>query len=313
MKKQKLTLRHKLMLICALGFLLSGGMLLRDLSRSARERAANERLAQRVEQMSPAIYSSSEETAQFPEQEEPQRNYRPLVEENQHLAAWLTIEGTGVDYPVMYTPEEPEYYLRRAFDGSYAVSGSLFIGADCDPDGSNVLIYGHEMKDESMFGGLDHYAQEEYARTHPEIYYDRIWEDGSYERRTFLVMAAFYSRVYQAEEENVFRYYYGTDLSEEVAFENYVAQAEAASIYDLGVTANYGDRLLTLSTCSNHTQDGRFVVVARESTPHAEKVPAAMATPHNGAQFGVQIEQNLFGAAAGEIRLRCYSGICSAK
>lgn len=283
MKKRKLTLRHNIMLICALGFLLSGGMLLRDLSRSARERAANERLVQRVEQMSSAIYPSSEETAQSPEQEEPQRNYRPLIEENQHLAAWLTIEGTGVDYPVMYTPEEPEYYLRRAFDGSYAVSGSLFIGADCAPDGSNVLIYGHEMKDESMFGGLDRYAQEEYARTHPEICYDRIWEDGSYERRTFQVMAAFYSRVYRADEENVFRYYYGTDLSEEVAFENYVAQVEAASIYDLGVTAKYGDRLLTLSTCSYHTQDGRFVVVARESNPHTGKVAPAMETPHNGA------------------------------
>ena len=252
---------------------LSGGMLLRDLSRSAWERAANERLAQRVEQISPTVSPSPGETISSPEQEDPQRNYRPLLEENQHLAAWLTIEGTGVDYPVLYTPEEPEYYLRRAFDGSYAVSGSLFIGADCVPDGSNVLIYGHEMKDGSMFGELDRYAQEEYARAHPEIFYDRIWEDGSYERRTFLVMAAFYSQVYQVEEENVFRYYYGTDLSEEAAFENYVTQVEAASIYDLGVTAKYGDRLLTLSTCSYHTQDGRFVIVARESTPHTGKLP----------------------------------------
>lgn len=155
------------------GVFLSGGMLLRDLSRSAWERAANERLAQRVEQMSPTVYPSPGETISSPEQEEPQRNYRPLLEENQHLAAWLTIEGTGVDYPVLYTPEEPEYYLRRAFDGSYAVSGSLFIGADCVPDGSNVLIYDHEMKDGSMFGELDRYAQEEYARAHPEIFYDR--------------------------------------------------------------------------------------------------------------------------------------------
>lgn len=271
MKQQRLTLRHGVMLVCALGFLLSGGMLLRDLSRSARERAANERLAQRVEPVSSDADASWEGAVPSPEPEEPQRNYRPLAEENQHLAAWLTIEGTGVDYPVLYTPEEPEYYLRRAFDGSYAVSGSLFIGADCVPDGSNVLIYGHEMKDESMFGGLDRYAQEEYARAHPEICYDRIWEDGSYERRTFQVMAAFYSRVYRVEEEGVFRYYYGTDLSEEEAFEDYVAQVEAASLYDLGVTAEYGDRLLTLSTCSYHTQDGRFVVVARESASHAEK------------------------------------------
>lgn len=282
MKKQKQTFRYKMMLICTLGFLLSGGMLLRDVTRSTQERAANERLAQLVEQMSPAIYPSSGETTNFPEQKETQRNYRPLVEKNQHLAAWLTIEGTRVDYPVMYTPEEPEYYLRRAFDGSNAVSGSLFISADCGPDSSNVLAYGHDMKDGSMFGGLDRYAKEEYARAHPEICYDRIREDGSYERHTFQVMAAFYSQVYRVEEENVFRYYYGTDLLEEEAFENYVAQVEAASIYDLGVTAKYGDRLLTLSTCSGHTQDGRFVVVARESNPHTEKASPDMETSHNG-------------------------------
>ena len=69
------------------------------------------------------------------------------------------------------------------------------------------------------------------------------------------------------------RYYYGTDLSQEAVFENYIAQVEAASLYDLGVTAKYGDRLLTLSTCSYHTQGGRFVVVARESTSHTGKFP----------------------------------------
>lgn len=276
MKKQNLNLRHGIMLVCTLGFLLSGGMLLQDLNRSFREQSANEELLQQVEQTGPSGHSPSSGTASLP-----QRNYRLLAEENQHLAAWLTIEGTEVDYPVMYTPEEPEYYLRRAFDGSYALSGSLFIGAGCVPDGSNVLIYGHEMQDGSMFGGLDRYAQEEYAREHPEICYDRIREDGSYEHRTFLVMAAFYSRVYQPEEENVFRYYHAIDLSEESAFKDYVSQVETASLYDLGVSAAYGDRLLTLSTCSSHTQDGRFVVVARESTPHTREAASTMETPHN--------------------------------
>lgn len=167
-------------------------------------------------------------------------------------------------YPVLFTPDNPEYYLRKAFDGSYALSGSLFIGENCFPDGTNIIIYGHNMKDGSMFGNLDSYADENYAREHQEITYDLISPDGSYERLTFEVMAAFYARVYQTDEENVFRYYYGTDLSDPKDFENYVTQAMAASVYDLGVTAEYGDRLLTLSTCSYHTEDGRFVVVARE-------------------------------------------------
>lgn len=194
----------------------------------------------------------------------PERNYQPLVQENSHLAAWLMIEGAEVDYPVMYTPDSPEYYLRKGFDGSYALSGSLFIGADCVPDGSNIIIYGHNMKDDSMFGSLDSYASEDYAREHQEIIYDLIQTDGSYKRLTFEVMAAFYSRIYSVDEKNVFRYYYSTDLSDPDAFQYYIEEVMSDSLYDLGVTAEYGDRLLTLSTCSYHTEDSRFVVVARE-------------------------------------------------
>ncbi len=252
--------------VFALLFILSSGMLIRDLARSAGEQAANEALVQRV--VSPAPGSETAETNSghpvSPQTSAPERNYQPLVQENSHLAAWLTIEGTEVDYPVLYTPDDPEYYLRKAFDGSYALSGSLFIGANCFPDGSNIIIYGHKMKDGTMFGSLDAYVDEEYAKAHSEIIYDLIQPDGSYERLTFEVMAVFYSRVYKVKEANVFRYYYGTDLSDAEDFQNYVEEALSASLYDLGVTAEYGDRLLTLSTCSYHTEDGRFVVVARQ-------------------------------------------------
>ena len=266
-KKKPFTLRRGITLFFTVVFILSGGMLLRDLARSAREQAANEALVQRVEQevsLGEGTSETSNGDSVGAEAPTPERNYQPLVQENSHLAAWLMIEGTEVDYPVMYTPDSPEYYLRRAFDGSYALSGSLFIGADCVPDGSNIIIYGHNMKDGSMFGSLDSYADEDYAREHQKIIYDLIQPDGSYERLTFEVMAAFYSRIYSVDEKNVFRYYYSTDLSDSDAFQYYIEEAMSASLYDLGVTAEYGDRLLTLSTCSYHTEDGRFVVVARE-------------------------------------------------
>ena len=257
-----------LILILALLFIVSSGMLSRDLVRSAREREANEALVQRVEQEVSWNNTESPETsvgdAASAQTAAPDRNYQPLVQENCHLAAWLTIEDSEVDYPVLYTPDDPEYYLRKAFDGSYALSGSLFIGAGCVPDGSNIIIYGHNMKDNSMFGALNSYADEEYAQAHPEIIYDLIQPDGNYVRLTFEVMAAFYGRIYKMEEENVFRYYYCTDLSDPEDFQNYVDAVMSASLFDLGVAAEYGDRLLTLSTCSSHTDDGRFVVVARE-------------------------------------------------
>ena len=270
MRKQKTTstLRRGLTFTFALPFVLSIGMLIRDLIHSARERRANEELVQRVEQEVPWVPDTIETGSDDPADAETpalERNYQLLVQENGHLAAWLMIEGTEVDYPVLYTPDDPEYYLRRAFDGSYALSGSLFIGADCVPDGSNIIIYGHNMKDGSMFGSLDSYADEDYAKEHQEMIYDLIQPDGSYERLTFEVMAAFYSRIYSVDEKNVFRYYYSTDLSGPDAFQYYMEEVMSASLYDLGVTAEYGDRLLTLSTCSYHTEDGRFVVVAREA------------------------------------------------
>lgn len=265
---KKVSARRKgLTVAFVLLFIFSSGMLIHDFVRSAREQASNEALVQRVEQEVSLGEGTSETSngnstsAQASEQE---RNYQPLVQENSHLAAWLMIEGSEVDYPVLYTPEEPEHYLRRAFDGSYALSGSLFIGANSSPDGSNIIIYGHNMNDDSMFGSLDSYASEDYAREHQEIIYDLIQTDGSYKRLTFEVMAAFYSRIYSVDEKNVFRYYYSTDLSDPDAFQYYIEEVMSASLYDLGVTAEYGDRLLTLSTCSYHTEDGRFVVVARE-------------------------------------------------
>lgn len=267
-RRKRASTRWKgLTLAFALLFILSIGMLIHDFVRSAREQAANEALVQRVEQEVSQISDSSDMSSGNPvsaEAPERERDYQPLVHENSDLAGWLIIEGTEVNYPVMYTPDTPEYYLRKAFDGSYALSGSLFIGADCIPDGSNIIIYGHNMKDNSMFGSLDPYADEDYAREHQEIIYDLIQPDGSYERLTFEVMAAFYSRIYSVDEENVFRYYYSTDLSNPDAFQYYIEEVMSASLYDLGVTAEYGDRLLTLSTCSYHTEDGRFVVVARE-------------------------------------------------
>lgn len=269
MRKQKttFTLRRGLTFTFALLFVLSSEMLIHDLVCSARERRANEALVQQVVQevsLGKGTSESSDGDSVSTEAPVPERNYQPLVQENNHLAAWLMIENTEVNYPVMYTPDAPEYYLRKAFDGSYALSGSLFIGADCIPDGSNIIIYGHNMKDSSMFGTLESYADEDYAREHSEIIYDLIQPDGSYERLTFEVMAAFYSRIYSVDEENAFRYYYSTDLSNPDVFQYYIEEVMSASLYDLGVTAGYGDRLLTLSTCSYHTEDGRFVVVARE-------------------------------------------------
>lgn len=258
------------LLACLAVFLISGALLVHDLWRGSREQDAYARLARQVREgaaqsaQSPAQSSAAgageAEDSGTAETGGRLEQYQLLHQQNQDMAGWLYLEGTQLDYPVMYTPEDPEHYLRRAFDGSYAVSGSLFIGAGCTPDASHVIIYGHNMNNGSMFGSLSQYAQERYGRAHPQIHYDTLTQEGVYQ-----VMAVFYSRVYTDQDEDVFRYYQYTDLSDPAVFQEYVSLAKAASLYDTGVETQYGDRLLTLSTCSYHTADGRFVVVARQA------------------------------------------------
>ena len=192
----------------------------------------------------------------------PLPQYVPLYEQNPDFFGWITIEGTNIDYPVMYSPNRPEYYLKRAFDGSDSASGALFIDGNCPADGNYYLIYGHHMKNKTMFGQIPNYAEQSYYEEHPIIRFDTLFE-----QREYQVIAAFYSRLYWQYETDVFRYYQYTDLTDEAVFEEYIEQVQVAAIYDTGLTAEYGDELLTLTTCNYHTQDGRFVVVARRIAP----------------------------------------------
>lgn len=188
----------------------------------------------------------------------PLPQYAPLYEQNSDFFGWITIEGTDIDYPVMYSPDRPEYYLNRAFDGSYSGSGVPSIDGKCPPDGKYYLIYGHHMKNKTMFGSLPKYADKSYYEDHPIIRFDTL-----YEQREYQVIAAFYSRIYDKKDAGVFCYYEYTDLSDQEVFDEHIRQVKAAAIYDTGLSAEYGDELLALSTCNYHTQDGRFVVVAK--------------------------------------------------
>lgn len=186
--------------------------------------------------------------------------YATLYEQNNDLFGWLRIDDTPINYPVMHTPNDPQYYLRRAFDKSDAQSGTPFLDGACFEGCGNYILYGHHMKNETMFGTLPKYADKEYWEQHKTICFDTLYEHGEYE-----VIAAFYGKAI-AEGNPGFRYYQYTDLTKSAIFEEYMEQVRAAAIYDTGITAEYGDELITLSTCSYHTDNGRFVVVARRTT-----------------------------------------------
>ena len=172
------------------------------------------------------------------------------------------IEGTDIDYPVVRTPGDNEKYLRLGFDGAYATGGTLFLDERCDPGvekvTANQMIYGHDMHDGTMFGKLHLYAGEEYGKEHSLIRFDTLHEVGEYQ-----LLAAFYTQVYYTTD-TCFKYYQFFDAENEEEFNDYVENVKALAEYDTGVSAEFGDTLLTLSTCSNHVENGRFVVVAKK-------------------------------------------------
>lgn len=184
--------------------------------------------------------------------------YKTLYEKNKKLIGWLKIDDTIIDYPVMQTNNN-EYYLEHNFNQEYDKNGSLFLDCDCIiyPRSTNLIIYGHHMKSGQMFGQLQKYAKESYGEKHALIQFDSI-----YEKATYQVMYVFRSQVYN-EDDLVFKYYQFINANSEEEFNSYMKEMAAVSLYDTGVTASYGDSLLTLSTCDNSQTDGRFVVVAK--------------------------------------------------
>lgn len=269
-KWPRLNLRGALFLLFFCAFLVLGGLYAFDLRCAEKEARAFEALATRVEDRAAAADRESlsppsmgqEEPAAAPDPliEERLAAYRELREENPDFYGWLSIPGTQLDYPVMHTPDDPERYLRRAFDGQYSVSGTPFLDGACFAGCGNYIIYGHMMRNGSMFAPLKEYADQAFWQEHPVIRFDTPEEAAEYE-----VLAVFYARAYRRNETDVFRYYKYTDLTDEARFNAYLEQARAAALYDTGVTAQYGDELLTLSTCSYHTSNGRFVVVAKKT------------------------------------------------
>ena len=194
-----------------------------------------------------------------PEPKEVLEEYKNLLNVNQRLIGWVKIDDTNIDYPVVQTVDN-EYYLTHTLHQEYDRNGTVFMDKDCDvlKPSTNLILYGHHMQSGKMFGQLDRYEDASFWEEHPYIQFDTI-----YEKATWQVMYVFRSRVY-SQEEIVFKYYQFIDANGEQEFNSNMQEMAALSLYDTGVTAEYGDQLLTLSTCDYEEKNGRFVVVAKK-------------------------------------------------
>jgi sortase B len=241
----------------------------------------------------PVTNEAVSENEPEPEPPVPLAKYDEVLKINPYVAGWLNIEGSKIDAPVVYTPGSQNYYLRRALDGTDAQMGTLFIAVNWRDENNNTLIYGHNMKDGTAFGSLLKFEDPEYGLNHNIIRFDTLYEEKEYE-----LYGVFYSQVYvedlETEEDRAeadeavesgevdligdigyddpyrvekdedngrFRFYYYTDLSDEDDFEYFARSVKERALYDTGVTAEWGDEFVTLTTCSYQVKNGRFVVV----------------------------------------------------
>lgn len=183
--------------------------------------------------------------------------FEELYNMNNDMVGWLQIPAIGVDYPVMHTPSDPEYYLKRNFDKKKSSQGTLFIQAEADvfQPTDNVVIYGHNMRDGTMFGKLDKYRSSKFYQKNPYMYFDTLSEYHTYE-----IMAVFLTT---ATLGKGFPYHDFVNATNPEEFDAFVAQCKKLALYDTGVDAQYGDKLICLSTCEYSRMNGRLVVVAK--------------------------------------------------
>lgn len=181
--------------------------------------------------------------------------YKALFEMNNDFVGWICIDGTNINYPVMWTPNSPDYYLKHNFEKEYSDYGVPYIDEACVMgESNNYVIYGHHMKNETMFHDLCNYADKDFYEEHPIIKFDTMFGFGEYQ---IVAVFSFYTN------NDTFRYNQYTDMDAE-EFASFMQKVHHRQLYDTGVDAEYGDHLITLSTCEYTYTNGRFVVVAKK-------------------------------------------------
>ncbi len=257
-------------------FLFSGMMLMRQYADKQESAEAFEQVADLIEtvpesfgETEPADSEEStapEEPAVIPASEK----YAAVYEQNPDFIGWLTVPNTNINYPVMFTPNEPNFYLKRNFNKEYSDYGVPYMQENCMVGQSdNLIIYGHHMNDGSMFADLCKYESEKFYQEHKTFTFDTLAEYGEYE-----IVAVFKTVAYSQEG---FKYYHFVDAENEADFAEFMGKCKSLSLYDTGVDAEYGDSLITLSTCEYSRTNGRMVIVAKRITE-----PPTEAADHAG-------------------------------
>ena len=257
-------------------FVFSGFMALRQYRDTKQSAEAFNAVADLVKPAptsvpAPVEGTTSEDGTEAPATDEPvpmltsYDKYVDVYNANTDFIGWICIEDTNINYPVMQTPNSPDFYLKHSFDKGYSEYGVPYMQENCRLGLSdNCIIYGHHMQDGSMFADLCKFESEDFYKEHKTFRFDTLGAYGEYE-----IVCVFKTSVYSADG---FKYYHFVDAANSEEFNAYLSTCQVLALYDTGVSAQYGDRLLTLSTCEYSRTNGRMVVVARLITPTTDEV-----------------------------------------
>lgn len=250
-----------LIIIFALLFLGSTGRLVSYFLSAHQTSSDLDELADIKEESAKSDFSKSDKTSKE------LADFAELKKMNGDIAGWIEIKDTKINYPIMQTPKDEQYYLHRNFKKEDDANGLPFLSKDSDfsDEKGNLMIYGHHMKSGLMFAHLLDYKDKKFWQKHPVVHITSLTD-----RMEFEVVAAFYSQIRKEKEEG-FRFYQFSGHLSEKDFDEYIEQSRKLSLYDTGIIPSYGEQLITLVTCSYHTEEGRFVVVARKKQTATEK------------------------------------------
>lgn len=182
--------------------------------------------------------------------------YEEIYNQNNDTVGWIKMEGTKLNYPVMQTPDDPNFYLYRDFDKKDSTRGSVYAWSEADVNepSDNITIFGHNMADGSMFNCLGAYTSKTAWENNPLIMFDTLNE-----YHTYKIFAVFKT---SANLGQGFSYHKFVDAASEQEFNDFVAECKRLSFYDTGITPVYGDKIISLSTCEYTLDNGRLVVCA---------------------------------------------------
>ena len=198
---------------------------------SVKQNEVYDNLAEIVEDEPP----KENEGVTFSEDKDYFAEYLELYRQNEDMVGWIKVEDTNINYPVVQSVNEPNFYLKHKFDKTYSAYGCPYVQENCDVQkpSDNIIIYGHHMNDGSMFTGLMKYRNKSFWEGHKTITFDTLTDRHQYE-----VIAVFKTVVYTNSSDS-FKYYEFTDAENVAEFDAYVAKCKELSLYDTGVSAEY--------------------------------------------------------------------------